>query len=314
MGKYSAYNITGVLAALLSVQTVVAADFLYDPVLVEDQDLDLTLPAVSDINGKFELYGGFVNPGGFGGRAAGSLSLPVGDTFGLQFDGAVQASGAGTLFGGAVHAFTRDPSMYLLGVTAGVVRGPSGFLGVIGPEGELYLDRISLEGWAGFAALNYDDPMLADLAGVFAIGDVAYYVTDDWRIGVGGSYLLGETGVHFNTEYLLRDFDFPISLVGDARFMSSGAYSVMGGIKGYLGPDPGKSLIDRHRQDDPPNRALSLFGAVGSLLYAQAEEPICEAPSVFVEEIQECVAPNTEEYCVYVDGGFWVDGEGCFLD
>src|SRR5687767_9647750 len=136
MGKYSAYNITGVLAALFSMQTAVAADFLTDPVLIEDQDLDLTLPAVSDINAKFELYGGFVNPGGFGGRAAGSLSLPVGDMFGLQFDGAVQASGAGTLFGGAVHAFTRDPSMYLLGVTGAVVRGPAGWLGVIGPEGE----------------------------------------------------------------------------------------------------------------------------------------------------------------------------------
>jgi hypothetical protein len=303
MGKYSAYRITGVLTAVLWAQSATAADFIYSPESIEDQDLDLTLPAVSDINGKLELYGGFTNPGDFAGRAAGSLSLPVGDAFGLQFDGAIQASGAGTLFGGAAHAFTRDPSAYLLGVTAGFVQSPAGTLAVIGPEGELYLDRVSLEGWAGFAALDYDDPMLADLGGVFAIGDVVYYPTDDWRVGVGASYLLGEAGIHFNTEYLLRDFiDLPISLVGDARFMSSGAYSVMGGIKGYLGPDPGKSLIDRHRQDDPPNRALSLFGAAGSLLYAVVP-PVVEEP-----EEPEC--PDGEIPVPDPEGGFICVPEG----
>jgi hypothetical protein len=163
------------------------------------------------------------------------------------------------LFGGAVHAFTRDPNAYLLGVTAALSAAPKARLGLIRPEGELYLDRLTLEGWAGFAALDYDDPMLDDLAGVFAMGDVAYYATDDWRVGVGASYLLGEARIHLNSEYLLRDFDLPISLVGDSRVLSSGAYTLMGGIKGYLGPDPGKSLIDRHRQDDPPNpRAVTV--------------------------------------------------------
>jgi hypothetical protein len=290
--KYSAYNITGVLAALLSMQSAaIAADVLYSPVPVEDEDLDLGLPAVSDPNAKFELYGGFTNPDGFAGRVGGSISLPVGDRFGVQIDGAVQASGAGTLFGGAVHAFTRDPDAYLLGITAGVVRGPSGTLGAIGAEGELYLDRLSLEGWAGFAALDYDDAMLNDLSGAFAIGDVAYYPTDDWRIGMGASYLLGETGLHLNTEYLLRDFDLPISIVGDARVFSSGAYSVMGGIKGYLGPDPGKSLIDRHRQDDPRNRVIDLFSAAGAL-QEEAEEP----------EL------TPQEQCE-ADGGVWMDSE-----
>ncbi len=294
--KYSAYNITGVLAALLSMQSAaIAADVLYSPVPVEDEDLGL--PAVSDPNAKFELYGGFTNPDGFAGRVGGSISLPVGDRFGVQIDGAVQASGAGTLFGGAVHAFTRDPDAYLLGITAGVVRGPSGTLAVIGPEAELYLDRVSLEGWAGAAYLNYD--VLPDLTGVFAIGDVAYYPTDDWRVSVGASYLLGEAGLRVASEYSLREYDLPVSLAGEAKFMSSGAFSVMGGVKGYLGGDPGKSLIDRHRQDDPPNRGLDLFGAAGELLTAEPEPTACELDADDCTSPQECLDAWGDI------GGFW---------
>lgn len=322
MGRLSVYNITGVLAALMTGQAAVAADFLYVPEMIEDQDLDLTLPAVSDINGKIEFYGGFTNPGAFGGRIAGSLSLPVGDRFGLQFDGAVAGSSAGMLWGGAIHAFTRDPSQYLLGVTGAVVRGPAGWLGVIGPEAELYHDQISIEAWAGVAGLNYDDPMLADLMGVFAIADVAYYVTDDWRLTVGGSYLLGEAGLHLGTEYLLRDYlDMPVSLTADFRATHTGAYSIMGGIKGYFGgDDSNKSLIRRHREDDPPNRPLSLFGAVGSLLVATAPTPpdlVCgegQEPG-FDEWEGQCVPSDPEEFCETILGGSWEsNGETFFCD
>jgi hypothetical protein len=250
-----------------------AADLILSPVPMADQDVAYTLPAVSGINGKVELSGGWLNlpPGSGIFRGAASLSVPVGHSFGLQGDIAVQHSGSGTLFGGAIHAFTRDPDSYLLGVAAGIVRAPEGTLAVIGPEAELYLDRFTIEAWGGYGNLNYDDLMLADLNGGFLIVDAAYYVTDDWRVSLGGSHLLGYNTLRLGTEYQIRDFVTPLSLTADFRYGGDGAYTIMAGIKGYFGGND-KSLIDRHRQDDPPNRVLSLFSSAGSLLYDEAEE------------------------------------------
>ena len=276
MGKYSALNITGALAAVLWAQggAAQAADpIIYSPEPVSSGGYDFTAPAVSAPNGKIELYGGMVNPGGPGFRAAGSLSLPVTDQFGVQFDAGVVGSSAGPIFGGAVHAFTRDPDNYLLGLTGAVARGPTGTIGVIGVEGELYLDRLSLEAWAGVGGIDYD--VLPDVTGIFIFADAGYYVTDDFRLTAGFSHLIGKNSLHLGSEYLMRDFtQMPISLTTDLRVSHSGAYSVMAGIKGYFGgDDPGKSLIDRHRQDDPPNRALSIVSAATHLLTKEEDEP-----------------------------------------
>jgi hypothetical protein len=282
-----------VLAAILWAQGSAAADLvLFSPEPVDEQDVDLTLPAVSGINGKLEFdLGAFSLPASALFRAAGSLSLPVGDVFGLQFDVAAQNSGAGLLYGGAIHAFTRDPMNYLIGVTGGVVRSSGATLAVIGPEAELYLDRFSLEAWAGVGNLNYDDPLLADLNGVVLLADAAYYITDDWRVSAGGSHLLGYNALHLATEYQFREMSWPFSITGDLRYGQDGAYTITAGLKGYFGGGD-KSLIDRHRQDDPPNRALNLFGAVGTLLFATA-------PPV----VEEVVDP--EQACLDA-GGDWI--------
>jgi len=67
----------------------------------------------------------------------------------------------------------------------------------------------------------------------------------------------------------------PLSLTGDARLHTSGGYSFTVGLKGYFGgTDDGKSLIDRQRQDDPPNRAIDLFTAAGNQLYQTAPPPV----------------------------------------
>jgi hypothetical protein len=231
------------------------------------------LPAVSAINGKLELdFGGITDPESATFRAAGSLSVPIGERFGVQGDVAIGNIDDTWSFGGALHAFTRDPSSYLLGVTAGVVVADGARLAAIGPEAELYLDRISLEGWAGWAAIDYEDALMTDESGFFAIGDVAWYPTDDWRLSIGGASILGRESLKLATEYQFSGLGFPLSGVGEVRAYDTGAYSFRVGIKGYLG-DPDKSLIDRHRQDDPPNRALDLFSAAGDLLTAEPDGP-----------------------------------------
>ncbi len=299
LGKYSALNITGVLATLLSLQGAVAADLILAPLPFEDADVNLVLPAVSGPNGKWEFSLGPSNPGTVSFRGAGSVSLPVGDQFGVQFDAAVQGSGAGWLAGGAIHAFTRDPDSYLFGLASGVVRGPTGTLGVVGVEAELYLDDFSLEAWGGVAGIDYD--VLPDVAGMFLIADAAYYVSDDLRASIGVSSLLGVNGLHLGAEYQFSAIDMPLSLTADAHFNTDGSYSVMAGLKGYFGGEQ-KSLKDRHRQDDPPNRALGLFAASGGLLYATPDESCSPTiapvdgntgPTFIVDG--ECLSPEEQE-------------------
>jgi hypothetical protein len=251
-----------------------AADLILSPEPIADQYVDLVLPAVSGINGKLEIdFGGITDPESATFRAAGSLSVPIGERFGVQGDVSIGNIDDTWAFGGALHAFTRDPSSYLLGVTAGVVVADGARLAAVGPEAELYLDRISLEGWAGWAAIDYDDIAMPDESGVFAIGDIAWYPTDDWRLSLGGASILGRESLKLATEYQFSGLGFPLSGIGEVRAYDTGAWSAKVGIKGYFGGEPDKSLIDRHRQDDPPNRALDLFSAAGDLLTAESAEP-----------------------------------------
>lgn len=250
-----------------------AADLIMSPAPIVEQG-DAMLPAVSSVNGKWEIDPGLLTGGALI-RGAGSVTVPLGDRFGLQGDVLGSWSSAhGLVYGGALHAFTRNPSIYLAGITAGVVVAPGATIGALGAEGELYLDRISLEGWAGLAGLNYVDPAMLDKVGAFAIGDLAYYATDDWRLTLGGSYVLGDLSLHTGTEYLFHDLGAPLSLTADARLHNGGGYTLTVGLKGYFGGDESKSLIERQRQDDPRNRALDMFGATGDQLYATTPGPV----------------------------------------
>ncbi|WP_417307929.1 hypothetical protein [Devosia sp.] len=263
---------TVLMASVFSVGAANAADLIIYPEPMADYAADFAAPAVSGVNGKLEFDLGYLtDPSSAIFRAAGSISAPVGDMFGLQGDLSVQSYEGDWSFGGAVHAFTRDPSSYLLGVTAGVVSTGDSTLFAVGPEAELYLGQISIEAWAGYAALEYDDAGLTDLSGGFAIADLAYYATDDWRVSIGGSSILGENSLNIATEYQFAP-EMGLALSGEARWHDTGAVAAMVGLKGYIG-EPGKSLIDRHRQDDPPNRALNLFSGASGLISEEYEEP-----------------------------------------
>jgi hypothetical protein len=274
-------------AGACSWQSAVAADLVLDPGVVVDPNAQL--PAVSGINGKWEFDPGLLTGGGLI-RGAGSLTVPLGDRFGVQGDMmASWTSTNGFVYSGALHAFTRDPDRYLAGLTGGIVVTQQSRLGVIGPEAELYFDRFSLEGWAGIAGLDYIDPAMVDKFGVFAMGDFAYYPQDNFELKAGGSYVLGDFSLHAGAEYQLQGLGAPVSLVGDARYHANGSYTFTAGIKGYFGGDPAKPLILRHRQDDPPDRAIDLFTAAGSQIFATApgagptvdpEQAACEALSV----------------------------------
>lgn len=220
-------------------------------------------PAVSGVNGKVEVSGGASSQpaaGAFG--IGGSVAAPLGDAFGIQGDLSIQSYGSLT-GAGAIHLFTRDPDSYLLGVTGGFVRSNNATLTAVGPEAELYLDRFSIEAWAGVANLDYAAVSAVDKSGVFALADLAYYATDDLRLSIGGSSVLGYEALSLGAEYQVTSFETPFSVTADAKFGEDGAISAMAGLKFYFG-GPEKSLIDRHREDDPKDRGLDLFAAAGS--------------------------------------------------
>ena len=224
------------------------------------------LPAVSAPNGKLEFDAGALTlpSPAFVGRAAGTITIPVGERFGVQAD--VSLSTASGFTGStALHVFTRDPASYLIGGTLGAVRTPGATVLAAGPEAELYLDRWTLEAWAGVALNMPTAPAGPSHVGAFGMGGVAYYPTDDWKLSLDVSSLDGYNAIEFGSEYLLRNFELPVAVTGTAHLGQDGAARFMLGLRGYFGPDPDKSLLRRHREDDPSDRAVGLMTAVGTI-------------------------------------------------
>jgi len=215
-------------------------------------------PAVSDRNGKLSVEGGQYD-GEQSALALGSYTLPLGHSFGLQADGALGRIDADTMGGGGVHLFTRDPSSYLFGIYGSYHTWDSIDIWRAAAELQLYLNRFSLDGLAGYegvdvpatsgglAVLNTDDDH------VFGQADLAYYPVDDLKIYAGYRYVnetsLGGAGI----EYLMRAFDSPISIFAKTDFGNDAYNRITGGLRFYLGPNAQKSLIARHRTEDPEN-------------------------------------------------------------
>lgn len=224
------------------------------------------LPAVSAPNGKIAFDAGALtlpHPS-FMGRAAGTLTLPLGERFGVQAD-LTAATAPGFTTSGAVHVFTRDPASYLIGGTLGFVRSPGAWVVAAGPEGELYLDRWTLEAWAGLAMARPIAPGPAPArTRPFVFANLHYYATDNWRLSAGVSSLDGYNALELGSEYLFEGPGIPVALTGEARFGQDGGIRAMVGLRGYFGPDPHKSLIGRHREDDPADRSTALYIAAGT--------------------------------------------------
>ena len=220
------------------------------------------LPAVSALNGKVEFDAGALSlpSPSFMGRAAGTITVPLGDRFGLQAD-FTAASAPGFTTSAALHVFTRDPASYLIGGTLGVVLSPGSIVAAAGPEAELYLDRWTLEAWAGLAVVHPKAPAPTRI-GPFIMADAGYYATDNWRLSLGVSSLDGYNAVQFGTEYLFDNFDLPVAATTEVRIGQDGAVLATLGLRAYFGA-PSKSLIRRHREDDPSDRSTALYAAAG---------------------------------------------------
>jgi len=227
------------------------------------------LPAVDGINAKIDGFGGGANhSNGFYGTT-GSLSVPLAQQWGLQIDGGVGSDKGIGAYGGAGHLFWRDPSIGLLGAygsyshwngidtqTFGHISANTGWYAA---EGEYYLSRWTLSGLMGVetvsvsAAVVPGVPALSVPNRFFDHLSAAYYVTDDFKLSAGHLYTFD---THFLT--LGSEYGFGLgggrmaSLFAEGALGEHGAYSTLAGLRIYFGQHD-KTLIDRHRQDDPPS-------------------------------------------------------------
>ena len=239
-------------------------------------DMDFTtMPAVSEFNGKIEFGGGPAGSTTLGNTAefygAGSLSMPIGDRIGFQADFAATNAFGATSVGGAAHLFTRDPKSYLIGGMGGYADFGSATGAWIGPEVELYLDNVSIESKAGYIHITPDVGVATDK--FYAIGDLGFYATDNLRFTVGAATVADFKSGHVGMEWMLSDIGIPVSFKANGVIGDDNFYSATAGISFYFGGQA-KSLIRRHREDDPPNGVLDIFDAGGVKLGTGNVAPI----------------------------------------
>ena len=227
------------------------------------------MPAVDGINAKIDGYGGGANhTDGFYGTT-GSLSVPLAQQWGAQFDGGVGSDQGIGWFGGAGHLYWRDPSIGLLGAYAsyshwnGIDIAHFGHIstdtGHFAGEGEYYWGRWTFGGLAGVQTVRINAPVVPGVQvgsipnRFFEAISASYYVTDNFKLLIGHLYLSGRHGLRLGAEHgFALGGGRMASLFAEALFAEGGSNAVLAGLRVYFGQHD-KTLIDRHRQDDPSN-------------------------------------------------------------
>lgn len=236
--------------------------------------------AVSGINGKLDAAAGYLedddeNGGRFQGVA--TLSMPVGCLLGAQIDlGGGDLDGDG-YFSAQGHLFIRDPSSYLVGIQAQYVNLSGDDIFRVGPEFELYLDNITFSGVASFETSNHD---LSDDDFVGGL-QAAFYATENFALTAGYRHFLDTDAGAIGFEY--QPESLPVSFYADAMAGTDDYLSIVGGVRFYFGGEE-KSLIRRHREDDPWNLMLWLRQAAEAAAAAcdldpETPLPYCYGPS-----------------------------------
>jgi hypothetical protein len=267
--------LAGIVGSACSIGVAHAADaavpFYKAPPLPE--------PAVDGFNAKWEALGGALNKERLYG-SRGAISIPLGRAVGLQIDGGLGSlggSGFGTV---APHLFLRNPSQGLIGVYASYTqwnRFGGVHLAQVAGEAEHYFGRWTIQGIAGVEWGNsastttvstFIVPQNGNIPGVnttnfFTEGydvrtrffdqiNVKYYFTDNVAGYIGHRYLGGQNALALGGETAVSlGRGLMASAFVEARLGEHAYNGVWGGLKFYFGQKD-KTLMQRHRQDDPP--------------------------------------------------------------
>ncbi len=254
-----------------------------------DEGFD-TLPAVSGVNAKFDLAG-FVADSSSAGSIAGAITFPLDHSFGLQIDGAGLFAEDYQMYGIAGHLFWRDPQSGLFGIYSSFVHanfdnlagggsifglnidlddpipvllaagGAAGDLDVItlALEVEKYWNEWTFEGLLG--ANIVDSGLSIDDSHLLAQARLAYYFTDDFRVDAGWRYGIAGHSASLGGEWQFASTDdMGYSGYGRVSWHEGDEFSANVGLRLFVFGD--RTLIERHRQDDPHIHLLSEFADI----------------------------------------------------
>ncbi len=242
------------------------------------------LPAVDGINIKADGYAGKIVRQHFhGGRA--SITVPFGERFGGQADFQVGRLGGDPFMSWAGHLFWRDPKVGLIGFygshTAWFTFATAQVTQLSG-EGELYWNRWTLQGIAGvefgntisrtfsnsttttvtnpipFGSITTVTTNLSALTEGYSVQtrffdqiNLKYYLTDNLQAFIGHRYLGGKHALALGTEWAIPMQSRNLgSFFIEARLGEHTFQGAWAGLRIYSGKSD-KSLIRRHREDDP---------------------------------------------------------------
>lgn len=237
-------------------------------------------PAVDGLNTKMEAFGGSVGSNDLFG-AGGAISAPLGTSYGLQIDG-IAGNFDDDFFGsGGAHLFWRDPSRALLGLYAshaswdryGGVR-----VNRYGVEGFVYGPNWTFGGIVGGESGNTVSAVVGNTITTYDIKsrffdtiDLAYYVNENFKLSIGHHMSGGDSALALGGEWgFMNAGGVAGSLFVEGRIGQGDSSGAWGGMRFYFGQKD-KTLIARHRQDDPPIPVIpTLFSFAGSLSTAIA--------------------------------------------
>lgn len=258
-----------------------------------------TKPAVDGVNGKLTVYGGAgqgnsINIAGIpglspaqsstvwkgAGGAIGTISVPLGHSFGAQLDLGSGAFGNRPLGDATGHLFWRDPEKGLIGAYgSGLLYGNNVGRGVWTAAGEFeaYLGKFTGRAILGvqgtsyyraglnpFETYSYGGPSAFASPDYFTdIVSATFYPIDDLALSVGHIYSFGRNAVTGEVEYLLPQFrggNIAPSVFVSAAYGWNNSSNIMAGIRVYFG-NHDKTLIRRQREDDPTARPPRMLGS-----------------------------------------------------
>lgn len=237
--------------------------------------------AVSAVNGKIDSMYGMINDTSSRSLSA-TISVPVGDSFGIQVDSLYQKVAERDFYGLGGHFFTRKSTKGLLGVIVGGVHSNAISNITLGLEGEYYFDWLSVGGTVGYdnvmknstQRVTFSPRLNSQRDFVMANIYLAAYPLDDLMVRFDYTSRLRRNFYDITVEY-----QTPVkglAVFGDVGLGDNNFFQLLGGVRYYIGGN--KTLKARHRTDDPSNFLNGVTGGAGVSTSTQGASTPPQAP------------------------------------
>jgi hypothetical protein len=205
--------------------------------------------AVSGLNGKVSgLYGGV--DGEDTTAAEASISIPLGNQFGFQADGLIGEIDPENVYGIGGHLFWRNSQLALLGITGTWAEYNDVGINRVGIEGEYYLNQFTFAAALGRQGGDINN---AAYGGI----EARYYPVANLLLSAAWNRADNQDLYGLGAEW-----QTPISWLSVFAQLASGNNDydhAFGGLRFYIGEM--KTLVRRHREDDPPSMLLQSLTA-----------------------------------------------------